>query len=263
LTRSTLVSRIISIAIAASLVAAWQIAVRRLDVPSYLIPAPSDIVVALRRGFERGTYWPHLISTLHAMGVGYVVGCGLGILLGALVAEFKIVERLVYPYIVALQSLPKIALAPLFVMWFGYGYTSKVVTVALICFFPLMVNTMTGVLATQADRLDMVRTMTATRLQLFWHVKLPSAAGHVFAGLQVAIVLALIGALVAEFIGGEQGLGNLIEIEQSSLDTAGVFAVLVLLAVIGMTATALMRLLHTRIVFWEAEPTRTQETDVS
>jgi NitT/TauT family transport system permease protein len=263
LTRSLLASRLVSLVIAVTLVALWQLAVRSLDVPSYLIPAPSDILAALDRGFERGTYWPHLISTLHAMSVGYAVGCGLGIVLGALVAEFKSLERIVYPYIVALQSLPKIALAPLFVMWFGYGYTSKVVTVALICFFPLMVNTMTGILATDLDRLDMVRTMTATRLQLFWHVKLPSAAGHVFAGLQVAVVLALIGALVAEFIGGEQGLGNLIEMEQSSMDTAGVFAVLVLLAVIGMAATALMRLLHARIVFWEAKPLHTEAPDAS
>jgi NitT/TauT family transport system permease protein len=148
-------------------------------------------------------------------------------------------------------------------MWFGYGYTSKVVTVALICFFPLMVNTMTGILSTLPDRLDMVRSMTATRLQLFWHLKLPSAAGHVFAGLQVAIVLALIGALVAEFIGGEQGLGNLIEMEQSNLDTAGVFAVLVLLAVIGMTATAIMRLLHARVVFWEVKPAHPEAPEVS
>lgn len=263
MTRSTLSSRLASIAIAVALVAAWQVTVRRLNVPSYLIPAPSDIVAALSRGFERGTYWPHLLSTLHAMSVGYLAGCGLGILLGALVAEFESIERIIYPYVVALQSLPKIALAPLFVMWFGYGYTSKVVTVALICFFPLMVNTMTGILSTLPDRLDMVRSMTATRLQLFWHLKLPSAAGHVFAGLQVAIVLALIGALVAEFIGGEQGLGNLIEMEQSNLDTAGVFAVLVLLAVIGMTATAIMRLLHARVVFWEVKPAHPEAPEVS
>jgi NitT/TauT family transport system permease protein len=263
LRRPQLTGRLLSFGIAAALVAVWQLAVRHLDVPSYLIPAPSDILAALDRGFERGTYWPHLMSTLHAMSVGYAVGCGLGIVLGALIAEFKGLERIVYPYIVALQSLPKIALAPLFVMWFGYGYPSKVVTVALICFFPLMVNVMTGLLATERDRLDMVRTMTATRLQLFWHVKLPSAAGHVFAGLQVAVVLALIGALVAEFIGGEVGLGNLIEMEQSSMDTAGVFAALVLLAVIGMAATALMRFLHSRIVFWEAKPAQTEASDLS
>ena len=112
------------------------------------------------------------------------------------------------------------------------------------------------------DRLDIVRTMTATRWQLFWHVKLPSAAGHIFAGLQVAVVLSLIGALVGEFVGSDRGLGNLIQTSQASMDTAGMFAVLVILAVIGMTATALVRLIHRRVVFWEShgpDATRTQE----
>ena len=166
---------------------AWQVAVRGLGIPNYIIPAPTDVVVAFSRGLQRGLYGPNLLATLEAMIAGYFIGAGAGILLGALVAEFKLVERLVYPYVVSLQSLPKIALAPLFVMWFGYGVLSKIVMVSLICFFPLMVNTMTGLLAADRDRLDMVRTMTGTRWQLFWHVKLPSAAGHIFSGLQVAV----------------------------------------------------------------------------
>ncbi|GAB4170271.1 MAG: ABC transporter permease [Thalassobaculales bacterium] len=229
----------------------WQVAVRALGMPGYILPAPTDIAVALGRGLERGIYPPNLAATLTAMLAGYAIGAGAGILLGALVAEFKVVERLVYPYVVSLQSLPKIALAPLFVMWFGYGVLSKVVTVALICFFPLMVNTMTGILSTDRDRLDMVRSMTGTRFQLFWHVKLPSAAGHIFAGLQVAVVLSLIGALVGEFVGSDRGLGNLIQYSQSSLDTAGMFAVLLILALIGMTATALVRYAQRKVVFWE------------
>lgn len=238
-------------AVGVALLLAWQVAVRALGVPGYIIPAPSDVVVAFGRGLERGIYPSNLYATLTAMIAGYAIGAGLGIVLGALVAEFKLVERVVYPYVVSLQSLPKIALAPLFVMWFGYGVSSKIVTVALICFFPLVVNTMTGLLSTERDRLDMVRSMTGTRLQLFWHVKLPSAAGHIFAGLQVAVVLSLIGALVGEFVGSDKGLGNLIQYSQASLDTAGMFAVLAILAAIGMGATALVRLAHRRIVFWE------------
>lgn len=237
--------------VAALLILLWEFSVRWLKIPSYNIPAPSAVIAAFERGVERGIYPPNLGATLFAMMCGYAIGSVSGIVLGALVAEFKAVERLVYPYVVSLQSLPKIALAPLFVMWFGYGVGSKVVMVTLICFFPLMVNTMTGLLGTDRDRLDMVRTMTATRWQLFWHVKFPSAAGHIFAGLQVAVVLSLIGALVGEFVGSDRGLGNLIQHSQSSLDTAGMFAVLAILAVIGMVATALVRFLHRRIVFWE------------
>lgn len=253
----------IALALAIVLVVAWEIAVDAFRVPGYIVPAPSRILEAFQRGFARRIYPPHLWATLEAMVAGYAIGTTLGILLGALIAEFKLVERVVYPYVVSLQSLPKIALAPLFVMWFGYGLTSKVVTVALICFFPLMVNTMTGLLSTQRDRLDMVRTMTATRWQLFRHVKLPSAAGHVFAGLQVAVVLSLIGALVAEFVGADRGLGNLIQISQSNMDTAGVFTVLVILAVIGMVATALVRWIHRRVVFWEAHGAEPGASDAS
>jgi len=254
---------IASLAIALAFLAAWEFAVGAFAVPSYIVPAPSRIFGAFQRGIERQIYWPHLRATIEAMLAGYAIGTSLGILLGALIAEFRLVERIVYPYIVSLQSLPKIALAPLFVMWFGYGLTSKVVTVALICFFPLVVNTITGLLSAQRDRLDMVRTMTATRWQLFWHVKLPSAAGHIFAGLQVAVVLSLIGALVAEFVGADRGLGNLIQISQGNMDTPGVFAVLVILAVIGMAATGAVRFVHRRVVFWESHRAGPHASDLS
>ena len=250
--RAAIMQYLLVAAVGVAALVAWQLAVRGLGMPGYILPAPTDIATAFGRGLERGIYPSNLAATLTAMLVGYAIGAGSGILLGALVAEFKIVERLVYPYVVSLQSLPKIALAPLFVMWFGYGVLSKIVTVALICFFPLMVNTMTGILSTERDRLDMVRSMTGTRLQLFWHVKLPSAAGHIFAGLQVAVVLSLIGALVGEFVGSDKGLGNLIQYSQASLDTAGMFAVLGILAAIGMVATSLVRFAQRRVVFWEA-----------
>jgi len=243
--------RVLVVGIAVLLLLIWEFSVRWLTVPSYIIPPPTAVVAAFERGLERGIYWPHAAATLVAMSGGYAIGTISGIILGALVAEFKIVKRIVYPYVVSLQSLPKIALAPLFVMWFGYGLSSKLVMVALICFFPLMVNTMTGVLSTDRDRLAMVRTMTATRWQLFWHVKLPSSAGHIFAGMQVAVILALIGALVSEFVGSDRGLGNLIQSNQATLDTAGMFAVLAILAGVGMAATVLVRFIHRKVVYWE------------
>jgi NitT/TauT family transport system permease protein len=235
------------------LVVAWEVAVRALGIPGYILPAPSAVLVSAARGLGRDLYTTHLLATLAAMAWGYVVGATLGIVLGALVAEFRVVERLIYPYVVALQSLPKIALAPLFVMWFGYGLLSKVVMVILMCFFPLMVNTMIGLMSTDRDRIDLLRTMDATRVQIFLNVKAPSAAGHIFAGLQVTVILSLIATLVAEFVGSDRGLGNLIQVSQSQLDTAGMFVVLAILAIIGTAGTALVRWAHARVVFWEAE----------
>jgi NitT/TauT family transport system permease protein len=252
--------RFAALGIAILLVIIWQYSVTLLGIPSYIIPTPAAVVNALWNGLKAQLYWPHLLATLSAMIVGYGIGVASGILAGALLAEFRVLERLVFPYIVSIQSVPKIALAPLFVMWFGYGISSKVVMVALICFFPMVVNTMTGIASADRDRLDIVTTMTATRRQLFWHVKLPSAAGAIFAGLQVSVVLALIGALVGEFVGSDAGLGNLIQASQASLDTAGMFAVLAILALIGIISTGLVRFAHRRIVFWETNAWVSTET---
>jgi NitT/TauT family transport system permease protein len=249
-----------ALALAILLLALWQEAVVLLKVPSYILPTPTAVVGALVNGLKAQLYGPHVAATLAAMLVGYGIGVGTGIIVGALLAEFRALERTAFPYIVAIQSVPKIALAPLFVMWLGYGLSSKVVMVALICFFPMVVNTMTGIASADRDRVDIVTTMTATRWQIFWHVRLPSAAGSIFAGLQVSVVLALIGALVAEFVGSDAGLGNLIQASQAALDTAGMFAVLVILAVIGIITTGLVRLAHRRIVFWETGTRVTTET---
>lgn len=244
--------RLSALALAAALLALWHGAVVYFQVPSYIAPTPFAVLRALGNGLSQNLYWPHLRATLAAMLTGYLIGVTAGMAIGALLAEFRPLERVVFPYIVSIQSVPKIALAPLFVMWFGYGLNSKVVMVALICFFPMVVNTMTGMRATERDRLDIVTTMTASRWQLFWHVKLPSAAGPIFAGLQVSVVLALIGALVGEFVGSDAGLGNLIQASQASLDTAGMFAVLIILSAIGIVFTSLVRLAHRKVVFWDA-----------
>jgi len=256
---ATLRRRAGMVALAGALLVLWQFSVVLLKVPGYIIPTPTAVLNALVTGINAQLYGRHLAATLSAMLAGYGVGAVTGILVGALLAEFRPLERTLFPYIVSIQSVPKIALAPLFVMWFGYGINSKVVMVALICFFPMVVNTMTGIASADRDRVDIVTTMTATRWQIFRHVKLPSAAGAIFAGLQVSVVLALIGALVGEFVGSDAGLGNLIQASQASLDTAGMFAVLVILAMMGIIATSLVRLVHRKVVFWEANPRVTTE----
>lgn len=159
--------RAATIALALVVLAAWQIAVVMLKVPGYILPTPTAVVNALWNGIQARLYGPHLAATLSAMLIGYAIGVGTGIVVGALLAEFRPLERTVFPYIVAIQSVPKIALAPLFVMWLGYGLNSKVVMVALICFFPMVVNTMTGIASADKDRVDIVTTMTASRWQVF------------------------------------------------------------------------------------------------
>lgn len=241
------------------LIVLWEIATVAFDIPKYIVPAPSEIFQAAIRNLQRGIYPPHLFATLKSVVVGYSVGVGLGVLLGTLFAEVRIVERLVFPLVVALQSMPKVALAPLFVMWFGYGFTSKVVTVTLLCLFPVLVNTVTGLKSADQDRITLLKAMTGNRWQVFRHVKLPSAAGHIFAAMQVAVILALIGALVAEFVGSDRGLGVLLQSGQLNLDTPGMFVILVMLSLLGIACTSIVRFVHRKVVFWEARTESVQD----
>jgi NitT/TauT family transport system permease protein len=234
-----------------SLIILWEIVTILGNVPPYIVPAPSDIFQAVQRNIARGVYPPHLWATMQSVFIGYATGVLAGIVLGTLFAEVRLFERLVFPLIVALQSMPKIALAPLFVMWFGYGFTSKVITVTLMCLFPVLVNTVAGLKSADPDRVSLIRAMTGSRFQIFRYVKLPSAASHIFAAMQVAVVMALIGALVSEFVGSDRGLGILIQNGQLNLDTSGIFAVLVILSAMGIGCTAIVRFVASRVVYWE------------
>lgn len=229
----------------------WSLSVRVFEIPDYLIPAPGAVLATLKAGYIEGQYWPHFLFTLTNTVVGYAVGCGLALLLGATVAESRTFERFFFPYIVALQATPKVAIAPLILVWFGYGMASKVVLIALMTFFPVFINTITGLRQTNPALLDLMRVCSATRLHVFLNVKLPSAAGHLFAGLQISVVLALIGAVVSEFVSSSKGLGYLIQSASINLDVATMFACIFSLIVIGVTATRVIGLLHQKLVFWE------------
>jgi NitT/TauT family transport system permease protein len=230
---------------------AWHFAVIIFEIPGYFLPAPADMGRSLWIGLVEGTFYPHIWATLSATVVGYVAGCLVALVLGILVTEVPVIERILNPYIVALQAIPKVALAPLIIVWFGYGMTSKVVMVALICFFPVFVNVVVGVRATNPDLLSLYHAFKASRLSILLNLKLPSAAGMIFAGLQVSIVFALIGTVVTEFVAARAGLGVLINTSMASLDVATMFSAILLLAVLGVVGNEIIRFAHTRIVFWE------------
>ena len=235
----------------ALLIAAWTLVIRWFSIPNYILPSPGAVLKALKVGYVDGLYWPHFFATVQATVSGYLLGCGLAFVLGAIAADSRTFERYVYPYVVALQSTPKVALAPLIIVWFGFGLASKVVIVALICFFPLFINTIVGIRQTDPNLIDLLRVFSASRLHVFVHVKLPAAAGHIFAGLEISVVLSLIGAVVSEFVASQRGLGNLIQASSQNLDVAAMVAVLLTLGLIGVAGSLLVRRLHDRFVFWE------------
>ena len=239
--------------------ALWEAAVRGFQVPPFVLPAPSAVAVALWRGLASGLYLKHLWYTLIETLLGFLVGSALGFGLGTAVAMSRWVEYFLYPYIVMFQSLPKIALAPLIVIWFGLGLMSKVVNAGLVAFFPLLVNTMVGLRSADEDRVSLMRSLAATDRQIFWMLRLPNALPFVMAGLDIAMIFALIGAIVGEFVGATAGLGMLIQSMNFTMDVAGQFSVLLLLSIIGLALNWIVIAVRKRVLFWDASQKFTDE----
>jgi NitT/TauT family transport system permease protein len=240
----------------AALLAIWQAGVTCLDVPTYILPTPMQVWAALKSGLfvpldsPTGFYIP-IASTLANAAMGFVIGSILGLLIGSLMAEFRSVETVLMPYAFALQTLPKVAIAPLIVIWFGFGNGSKVAMAALLAFFPLMVNSFTGIRNTEPERIDLMRSLSASRLEIYARVKLPSAAPFIFAGLDMAAVYALLGTIVAEFLGAQRGIGVTIMQAQAVTDVAGVFAALIILGALGILLHLIIRVIKRSIVHWD------------
>ena len=227
-------TRLASVALLFVLLAGWELASRGLGLSALVLPPPSAVAQSLWRGLASGYFWPHILATGTELLGGLAIGCLVGFTSGVAMAESPLLNRLLKPYVVVSQVIPKLALMPLFIVWFGFGMTSTVVITALICFFPLMENTVTGLQQVDPQRLELFRMLGATRRQTLLRLKLPAGLPGILAGLRVAVVLALVGAVVGEFIGASEGLGALIIASQGMMDTPLMFAVLVLIAALGM-----------------------------
>lgn len=214
--------------------AGWEVYCRVAGVSALVVPLPSAVLRTLWDGLAGGYLLPHLWVTTAEMAMGLAAGCTIGFLAGVLLAEVPVLRRLFYPYILASQVVPKLALGPLFIVWFGFGMTSTVVITALICFFPLLENTMTGLQQVDPNKRELFRMLRATRLQTLLRLKIPSGLPVILAGLRVAVVLALVGAVVGEFIGGRQGLGASIIAAQGMMDSTMMFALFIVITVLGM-----------------------------
>jgi NitT/TauT family transport system permease protein len=234
-----------------AVVGAWEAGVRLLKIPVFILPAPSAIALAFYRGVVSLVYVQNLWITLLETFLGFVAGTALAFVLGIAVALSRRTEYYLYPFIIMFQSLPKVALAPLIVVWFGLGLTSKVVNAALIAFFPLMVNTIVGLRSADEDRVNLMRSLDASDVQIFWMLRLPGALPFIMAGLEVAMIFALIGAIVAEFAGAQSGLGMLIETLNFSADVAGIFSILFILSMMGLVLNQAILFARRRVLFWD------------
>lgn len=226
--------RLATLLVLVAALALWEAAVRLTGISALVLPGPLRVLESLRDGLAGGFFLKHIRATVAEVLLGLAGGAALGVALGALLFHFPGAERVVRPYVVASQALPKLALAPIFVLWFGFGLTPKVLITALIVFFPLFENTLAGLASPRPEERELFRALRAGRWQTFWRLRLPSALPYLFAGLRVAAVLAVVGAVVSEYVGANRGLGALIVAAQGTLDTAQMFAVFVLLTALGL-----------------------------
>ena len=248
-------TRVQAVLLLAAILGLWEAGVRVSGVSRQLLPPVSDIAVALWNGFNtapmaKNGYWYHSAITLSEIFLGFVVGSCVGLAIGIVVSQVPRLEALASPYIAALQSVPKVALAPIIVVWLGFGISSKVMIICLLTFFPVLVTSIAGFKAVDPDRIDLLRSLSATRWQIFRKAKFPSALPYIFAGLNMAAAFSVVGAVVGEFVGAQAGLGVLILQMEAQADTGGSFAVCVVLSVIGIVITALLRRVQQRLLHW-------------
>ena len=247
---ATYPERPLGILLFVAVVSSWEALVRFFDVPPIIVPTASAVFDALYDGITSGLLVHNTVITFTETMAGFAFGSVFGLVLGALISQAPLLEKTLYPYIVAFQTIPKIAIAPIIVIWFGFGMTSKIIVSATIAFFPLLANTIVGLRAAPADQIELYVTFTATRWQVFRHVRIPQALPYIFVGLDVAVVLSVIGAIAGEFVGSQGGLGYLILQQNFNMNMAGVFAVLVVLSLMGVGLHLVIRGLQKRVVFW-------------
>ncbi len=233
------------------ILALWQGVTMLKLYPEFIIPTPISVAQRFVEVLLDGRLWLHTWTTTSQMLVGLVIGLIVGILLGYLMAKSRTFEDVLAPLVLAFQSTPVVAYAPLLVIWFGSGPTSKVITCALIVFFPMLLNTIVGLRTVPASLSDLMRSLRASRWQTFAQLEVPAALPVLFGGLKVSVVLAVIGAVVGEFVSADAGLGYLINRARYDYDTPLVVVAILMLALIARVMYGIVALLERRMLAWQ------------
>lgn len=233
----------------AAVLLGWQMASGRL-VDDFFVSNPVDVARRLTTWILSGSIFLHLWATIYATVTGYFIGAASGFVLGIWLGITPFMSRLFNPYLLALNALPKVALAPLFVLWFGLGIESKIALAAVLVLFLVFLNTFAGVREVDRDLIDSARLMRATRFQVIAKIVVPSSISWVFAGLKAAMPYALIGAVLGEMIASNRGLGYLVQFSGAQFDAAGVFAVLVVIALLAVALNLAVEIVQERVQRW-------------
>jgi NitT/TauT family transport system permease protein len=230
------------------LIVLWELAIRLFRIPPYLIPAPEAVVKQLFAQWDTllGEAIPTTVATLG----GFAMSIAFGIPIALVIAYSRTIESYVYPLLVFSQSVPKIAIAPLFVVWFGFGIIPKIICAFMLGFFPIVVSTVMGFKSVDTDMIDLARSMKASRLETFMRISLPQALPSIFAGLKVSITLAVVGAVVGEFVGSNSGIGYVMQRSIGTFDLPTMFAALVILALLGVVLFWVVDRIERLVIPW-------------
>ncbi len=240
-----------ALAALALLVVAWEVLVRAFQVPQFIVPLPSAV------WHEFQAKWPflprHILVTVEEIAAAFAISALMGVGLGTAVVFSRTLNNVFMPLILSLQVVPKIAIAPLVLIWFGFGPVGKVVIALTVAFFPVLVNTISGLQSAEPEILDLARSLHASRGQIFRKVLFPNALPYIFTGLKICITLSVVGAIIGEFMSGNLGLGHVMMQAQFEINTPLMFVALVLLAIIGLLSYGLVALLERLCVPWDVK----------
>ena len=231
----------------------WELAAWHWPIVAKLVSQPSDIALGVVDVVKSGSIWPHLQATLTEMAVGYVIGAVTGVVLGLLFGRIKLLGDIFNPYITLFNGIPKVALAPVFVIWFGIGLMSKIAIILTMVFFVVFINTFAGLRSVNEEYVSIVRIMGASSLQVIREVFLPATVPYILVGLRAGIPFAVIGAVVGEFIAATKGLGYFINYHQGTFDTTGIFVGVTILALLVVVLDWLLSIVERRLLKWRPE----------
>jgi NitT/TauT family transport system permease protein len=226
----------------------WEFLCTAFKVSDLVVPRPSQILVTLWK--YKAALWPHTLQTLYTTLAGFALGIVSGIALGTLVGSSRLAYDVAYPLLVGFASIPKVAVVPIFVLWFGAGTVPAILTAMIMCIFPIVVNIATGLATTEPELEDVMRTLRASKLDILWNVGLPRTMPYFFASLKVAVTLAFVGTVISETVASNRGIGNVMMIASSNFDVPLVFAGLLILATLGVSLYVGFSFLEMRVTGW-------------
>ena len=240
--------KMMSVAALLAIFAVWEALCLALGISDLILPRPSQIAAVLAE--KMPLLWPHTVQTLKTTVIGFALGVGVGILLGVLIGSSRLAYDVAYPLLVGFSSIPKVAVVPIFVVWFGAGTVPAILTSMVISIFPVVVNVATGLASTEPELEDVLKVLGANKRDVLFNVSLPRALPYLFASLKIAITLAFVGTVLAETVAANRGIGNVMMIASGNFDVPMVFAGLVILAVMGVGLYLISSLLERRLTGW-------------